>query len=225
MPPLFRETSNFKDATNMRQNKIKNPFLNYLLMFYGNIGKQLYDIEYSYWPSLLNFSWNLVLNIICISGMFFFDPYRSESGYIEYHRFTPLLRMIVKLDLQFVYPAGYLFETVYLQLFGRELVHLLDSEPLQKVYHSRRLFCYIAVVILLFINVFSFLSDYDTFKLMLSEPDIPLGHVIINILCLTEYIHYVTFVFIMLIYFKWAIYQRLKELQRKVTFDDFDAGK
>lgn len=209
----------------MRQNEIKTPLLSYLLLFYGNIGKQLYHIEYRYWPSLVNFFWNLFLNMVCIYGMFCLDPFRSESGFLEYHRFTPLLAIFIKLDLKLFYPMGFLFEAVYLQVYGRKMVHLLDGEPFRKVYHSRRTSALLAVILLLSVNVFSFFSDYDLFKLMLAEPDASFLLLIINIFCLTEYIHYVTFVFTMLIYFKWAIYQRLKELQHKLKLGDSDAGK
>lgn len=209
----------------MRKNQIKTPLLSYLLLFYSNIGKQLYHIEYSRWQSVLNFIWNLLLNILCIYGMFFLDPFRSESGFIEYHRFTPLLQVVIKLDLQFVYPTGFLFETVYLQLYGREMIDLLDSEPFHKVYHSRRFSRNLAVIVIILVNVFALAADYDIHNLMLSEPDIPFVHLLINMFCLSEYIHYVTFVFTMLIYFKWAIYQNLKELQRKLTENVFDAGK
>lgn len=194
------------------------------MLFYGNIGKQLFHIEYACWRSVLNLLWNLLINSVAIYGMFFLDPFRSESGVLEYHRFTPLLHMIIKFDMKLVYPMGYLFETVYLQLYGRELIDLLDGEPFRKAFSCRRSSKLLAAVVLIFVNIFSFCSDYDLVNLMLAEPNIPPETALIIVLCLYEFIHYVSFVFVVLIYFKWAMYRRLRELHHELTSQNADKG-
>ncbi len=77
---------------------------------------------------VVNFFWNLSIDITIFLGFLYLDPLQLESLGKTCAISKPMFGQLVKLNAQFVYPYIFVVNVSYSYIFSSRIIHLLDSD-------------------------------------------------------------------------------------------------
>lgn len=77
---------------------------------------------------VINFFWNLSIDLIFLYGYIFLDPLQLEPLGKTCATSKPMFGYLVKMNAQFVYPFIFVINVSYSHFFSSQIIHLLDSD-------------------------------------------------------------------------------------------------
>ena len=156
---------------------------------------------------------NLTLNVTLLYAVLALDPYYLENIpelFAKLLHQKPLISMLMRCNMVYFYPVSFVLGQIYLNIFGRNIVSLLDSQCFQLAFQwtlvkSQSVACGIVCL-----NTITFaLFYFDTFYLEKQWPS--LVDLVRILCCLVMYSQFYCF-FGIILYFQFASYCSLKRL-------------
>ena len=84
--------------------------------------------------SVVNFSWNIMIDMLLFYGFVTLDPFQLESLQTRCAVAKPMFGHLVQVVDRYVYPSVYVTNLVYSYLFGAQIVQTLDSDCIYQFY-------------------------------------------------------------------------------------------
>lgn len=186
----------------------------------SNLGIQLYRVNLCNWQTYLNLLTNILLNVIMLYVSIALDPYYLESMPTLFSKLLnqkPLILSMVYWNVVLFYPLEYVICQVHFNIFGRQLVELLDSPCFQEVFNWRRITAKCTALTIVLLNLILFTVFYfDTFYLDKHWPGFT---DLLRILCCLVIFSQFYFIFGAILYFQFATNSSLKALLKSNNYN------